>query len=394
MTLSTRTTLLFPLLVFSLLVLFFLAGCSTTQSDRNRVDYKAAAIKVLPLEVPPDLTSPAAVGQFIIPNNVSDDNAEAGASFSEFNKDATRSTPHLIVLPAVKDAHIERSGMQRWLVMHDKAENLWPSIKTFWVENGFTLVVDNPAAGVMETDFLENRGNAPQDGVRKIISKVFDRMYSSGEKDMYRTRLERTPEGHTEIYISHRGLIEMQEPDQNGFKWRSRGNDAELEAAMLQMLLAKLGGHTVDTTKAQPASEAAIAAPAVETKVIASSAKLTEVAGGGKVILLQETFDKSWRKVGLALDQAGIEVHDKDRANGMYFLSAIKNTPQKKSWLASLAFWRNDDKPAAESDATARYQVTVRASATGSEVGVTNQDGRWDARTQQIIDTLFQQLNK
>lgn len=163
---------------------------------------------------------------------------------------------------------------------------------------------------------------------------------------------------------------------------------------MLQMLLAKLGGHTVDTTKAQPASEAAIAAPAVETKVIASSAKLSEVAGGGKIILLQETFDKSWRKVGLALDQAGIEVHDKDRANGMYFLSAIKNTPQKKSWLASLAFWRNDDKPAAENDVTARYQVTVRASATGSEVGVTNQDGRWDSTTQRVADTLFQQLNK
>ncbi len=384
---------------FLLLALLALAGCSTIGLESKRIDYKAAAIKTVPLEVPPDLTAPMSAGQFIIPDNGSNIDVENGASFSQFSKEAaTPIVAALPVLPVVKNMHIERSGRQRWLVLNDKAEKLWPSVQAFWEENGFTLLINNPAAGLFETDFVENRGIIPQGGVRKVFSKMFSRMHASGEKDMFRTRFERTTEGYTEIYISHRGLIEQQNPNGNELQWRARGNDPELEAAMLQMLAAKLGGFApspvADAAPTSPAPvDTVIEQPIIE-KQITSSAKLSEAKGGGKIIVLQETFDKSWRKVGLALEQAVIEVHDKDRANGVYFLSTIKITPPEKSWFESLAFWRAKDKPKT-GETPVRYQVIVRArNATDSEVSVADQDGHTDGTTLKIIDSLFQQLSK
>lgn len=367
--------------------------------ESKRIDYKAAAVKTIPLEVPPDLTAPTSAGQFIIPDNDSNVGVENGASFSQFSKETT--TPivaALPVLPVVKNMHIERSGRQRWLVVNDKAEKLWPSVQAFWQENGFTLLINNPAAGIFETEFVENRGIVPQGGVRKMLGKIFDRMHTPGEKDKFRTRFERTPEGYTEIYISHRGLIEQQNPNGNELQWRARGNDPELEAAMLQMLAAQLGGFSpgqvADIAPATPAPAGTVVEQPIIEKQITGNAKLSDAKGGVKIIVLQETFDKSWRKVGLALEQAAIEVHDKDRANGVYFLSTIKTTPPKKSWFESLAFWRAEDKPKT-SEPPVRYQVIVRArNATDSEVSVVDQDGRTDGTTLKIIDSLFQQLSK
>ncbi|MEQ1812930.1 MAG: outer membrane protein assembly factor BamC [Candidatus Nitrotoga sp.] len=178
----------------------------------------------------------------------------------------------------------------------------------------------------------------------------------------------------------------------------ARGNDPELEAAMLQMLAAKLGGFSpgpvADAAPITPAPAGTVVEQPIIEKQIASNAKLSETKGGEKIIVLQETFDKSWRKIGLALEQAAIEIHDKDRANGVYFLSTIKTTPPEKSWLESLAFWRADNKPKTN-EPPARYQVIVRAhNATDSEVSVVDQDGRTDDTTLRIINSLFQQLSK
>jgi uncharacterized lipoprotein len=61
----------------------------------------------------------------------------------------------------------------------------------------------------METDWAENRAKIPQDFIRQSLGKFLDSLYSTSERDKFRTRLERTPSGETEIYISHRGMIEV-----------------------------------------------------------------------------------------------------------------------------------------------------------------------------------------
>ena len=106
------------------------------------------------------------------------------------------------------DIRIERDGNQRWLVVNRSPEVLWPQIRDFWQDNGFLINIDSPDTGIMETDWAENRAKLPQDIIRKTIGKVFDALYSTGERDKFRTRLERNSDGTTDIFISHRGAQE------------------------------------------------------------------------------------------------------------------------------------------------------------------------------------------
>ena len=239
-------------------------------------------------------------------------------------------------------------------------------------------------AGVIETNWAENRAKIPQGGIRSVIGKVFDNLYSSGEQDMYRTRLERSKDGNsTEIYISHYGKDEVLSSDQSSSKWQSRPNDPGLEATMLQMLMAKLGGAAEAKSQVGQAAQArgesardAFAAPKLQTS-----------ANGSKTILLGEPFDKSWRKVGLALEQAGLKLEDKDRANGVYFLS-VTETSKKQGVLDKLAFWRSAGSKAV------RYQVTVREVSTGAEVAASNDKGVNNPEARRIIEALYSQLSK
>lgn len=346
----------------SFLMVCALAACSSTGDEQKNkaFDYKAAAVKVRPLEVPPELTAPVSNDRYSIPGS----DGDGVARFSDFSKGRVGGMSN--VLPEARNVRLMRNGPQRWLLVNDKAENIWPVVKAFWQENGLDIKIDNPQAGVIETDWAENRAKIPMDGVRKVLGKVLSSLYSSGERDQYHTRLERSKDGNsTEIYIKHSGQQEVQDADKNSYKWLTRESDPELEATMLQMLMAKLAGATTVVVEG--------AQPYATVQGAAAAAKLQTLADGSKSISLSESFDKSWRKVSLALEQAGIVLEDKDRSKGVFFLRAAKNADKDSS-----------------------YQVNVRESAGGCEVTVSNSKGTSTStpEAQRIMDTLYQQIGK
>src|SRR5207248_456026 len=71
-----------------------------------------------------------------------------------------------VVLPQPERMRIERAGTQRWLVVDEKPEKLWPLVRDFWQENGFLIKMEQPEIGVMETEWAESRARLPQGGVR------------------------------------------------------------------------------------------------------------------------------------------------------------------------------------------------------------------------------------
>jgi outer membrane protein assembly factor BamC len=357
----------------SIFAVVLLTACTSTskpltgsdQIESKSFDYQAPPVKVRALDVPPDLTSFSGDDRYAIPGET-----ETATSYSEYAKGGTRK-PNT-VLPPVRNVHLEQNGCQRWLVVEDKAENVWPVIKAFWLENGLTLKIENPQVGILETDWAENRAKVPMDAFRKYFGKVFGGLLSSGESDQYQTRLQRSKDGKsTEIYITHSGMQEMATKDETGFKWIPRPRDTELEATMLQLLMSKLGGGSgvLDNSKKPTQDNAAegVVAP-----------KLNKLADGSQSILLSEPFDKSWRKVGLALDQAKIVLADKDRSKGIYFLSAGKDEAKNK--LAA--------------DKIKRIQVNVREISGGCEVTVRTSAETSNAETQKITDTLYKLLGR
>lgn len=355
-------------LTVSALAVLVLTACSTTpdseQIASKSFDYKAPPVKAHALEVPPDLTSYSSDDRFGIPGE-----PESVTSYSEFSQGGANRKSS-IVLPPVKNVRLERNGNQRWLVVNDTPENVWKVVKAFWLENGLTIKIENPQVGVIETEWAENRAKVPMDGVRKFLGRLFDGLYSSGERDQYHTRLERSKDDKsTEIYISHYGMKEVQDSDGSAYRWIPRPSDPELEATMLQLLMSKLGGGSGLLDKSLKA-----AAPAGDG---VAAPKLNSLANGNKSIILSEPFDKSWRKIGLALEQSRIAVADKDRSKGIYFLKTRKVDANKL-----------------DSDQLTGNRVIVREIETGCEVLVTNAAGASDADTQKLVDTLYLSLGK
>lgn len=346
----------------------FVSGCSMLQEDK--IDYKSAQ-RGSTLDVPPDLTQLSRDSRYNVPGST----VTASGYQAALPAQATAATT---AMAKVGDVRIERAGNQRWLVIDRPADKLWSPVRDFWQENGFLLDIDQETLGIMETDWAENRAKLPQDFIRSTIGKVFENLYSTGERDRFRTRLERTPSGGTEVYISHRGMVEVysnKEKDQT--VWQPRPADVELETEFLRRLMVKLG-----VTEAQ--SKAVTASAPVQ-----AAAKVTLV-NNAPVVQFDDNFDRAWRRVGLSLDRTGFTVEDRDRTKGIYFVRYVEPvTNAKEPGFFGKLF--GGSKPEA---ATERYQVMVRSVDNATTVSVLGAQGQPDSSanarriTQRLADDL------
>jgi len=362
-----------------------LSGCGMINSvvGTDKVDYKSAK-KASTLEVPPDLTQLQKDNRYALPETNNGVVTASGYNAQKAGAPAVTSAGAVAPDTAGPNVRVERAGAQRWLVVKQSPEALWPQLKSFWEDSGFTLALETPAAGIMETEWNENRAKIPQDFVRATVGKVFDSLYSTGERDKFRTRLERQADGSTEIYISHRGMEEVVTGQQkDGTIWTARANDPALEAQFLARLMTRLSGG--DEAQAKSAL-----ANAPEQQPHAKLAGTPEA----RFVALDESFDRAWRRVGLALDRVGFTVEDRDRAQGVYFVRYVDPDAEKKSegFFAKLFSSSKSDEKDKEAQ---RYRIAVKAGAgANSELTVLNNQGQRDtsSTSAKILALLTDQL--
>ena len=343
-----------------------LAACSVLEGDK--INYKSAG-KGPSLEVPPDLTQLSRDTRYAVPGG-----AVSASSFQVGQASQLAPT----ALDAMGDVHIERAGTQRWLVINRPADKLWEPVRDFWQENGFLLAMDQRNLGIMETDWAENRAKLPQDFIRNTLGKVLDSLYSTGERDKFRTRLERNASGGTDIFISHRGMIEVYDSkDKERTVWQPRAADPELEAEFLRRLMVKLG-----VTEEQ--SKALVAAGANK-----SSSRVT-VVNGQSVLQIDDGFDRAWRRVGLSLDRTGFTVEDRDRSQGIYFVRYVApNADKSEPGFLSKLF------SSSKADAAPlKYRIAVVSQDNSTTVSVRDAGGKPDlsANAQQIVKVIADDL--
>jgi outer membrane protein assembly factor BamC len=237
----------------------------------------------------------------------------------------------------------------------------------------------------METDWLENRAAIKQDFIRETVGKVFDGLYTSPEKDRYRTRLEPGAEpGTVEIFISHRGLEEELSPQKDSTTWVWRKPDPSLESEMLRRLMLALGVEEKDAHDL-----IANAAPSDKTR-------LESAPDGGMQLSFVEGFDQSWRQIGLALDRAGFIVEDRDRTAGVYDvrLAAVKSGKKEDaSWFSKLKFWGKSNDQAQEKPGEP-FKVLVKGDDKGSTARVLDKSGNVDKSdaANKMLQLLLEQI--
>lgn len=359
-----------------------LAGCSILP-DSRKIEYKSAG-KVPTLEVPPDLSQIARDDRYLVPDVA----GKGSATFSAYSADRTpqAQVQNSVVLPQVDKVRVERSGNQRWLVVAAPADKLWDTVKDFWQETGFIVNVERPEAGVMETDWAENRAKIGDDIIRNTLGRLLDSLYSTGERDKFRTRFEPgvTP-GTTDVFVSHRGMEEVYTSSaKDDTRWQPRAADPELEAEMLRRLMVRLGSE-------EKRAEASIASAKAEPR-----AKLAKSDDGAGTLEVLERFDRAWRRVGLALDRVGFTVEDRDRSRGLYFVRYVDPELDNRSkkddgFLSKLAFWKSSEPPASSK---VQYRIYVSDAGEQSTVKVLSNEGGTDKSetAKKILALLLQQL--
>lgn len=331
-----------------------LGACSSIENmvAGDKIDYRGSATRSVGLEVPPDLTQLSKDGRAPAPGGV--------VSASTFQTATVPTGPSVAAaVPKSTDLRIERQGTQRWLVTTLPPEQVWPQLQAFWRERGLTLTLDQPEAGVMETEWAENRAKLPNDLLRNTLGRLIEPLYSTGEKDKFRTRVERTA-GGSEVFVSHRGLVEVYTSQQKeSTAWQPRASDPQLEAEFLQRILVKLGA------KEETAKETVASAPSAPTR-----ARLLPNQAGAS-LQVDDGFDRAWRRVGLALDRSGFTVEDRDRTQGLYFVRYVDPSQAGKEEPGFFAKLMGK----ASVEGPARYRVSVKGEGERSTVQVLNSQG-------------------
>ena len=382
----------FPIRISTLALLAALGiqtGCSSLDAglSGDSIDYKSTGTKTKTLEVPPDLSQLARDSRYQPQGGVISASSAgaapaagvagtAGAAGVVGVGGGAMATP-TVAVTANGGMRVERQGQQRWLVVPMAPEQLLPQVRAFWEQRGFNLVVDDAKAGLLETNWAENRVKLPTDLIRSTIGKVFGNLWDTGERDRFRTRVERTATG-SEVYIAHRGLEETYTSERKeSTTWRARASDPQLEAEMLTRLMVSLG------VKDEPARTLVATAPEVPGRA--------RPVSGGTTIEIDDPFDRAWRRVGMALDRGGFTVEDRDRTLGVYY---VRYVDPKNAGKEDPGFWSRLMGDTTNPQVAIRYRIAVKGTGDKSVVAVLTSAGVADVgeNGQRIASLLANEL--
>jgi outer membrane protein assembly factor BamC len=370
-----------------LLLLFILAGCSSSGgffSDSERA-YRTQRETVDDLEIPPDLTNSTMQDAMAVPGT-------GAASYEEYTarREKGRDTAQAgtaEVPPDFNNLVFHRDGDQRWLVIQGTPRQIWPKVVDFWRKNGLLLVEQDPAIGVMKTDWLESRADIKQGVITEFFRKTIGGIYSSATRDQFRVRLEPGQEpGTTELYLTHRGmeekLVENVSGEAETTYWTPRPNDPGIEAAMLRSLMVHLG---ISKDEAQRLTE--------QPQETEPRSRLVKTADS-TALYIREPFPRAWRLTGVALDRVGFAVEDRDRSAGVYYVRYKPLKSDKKEsggFFSKLAFWRDEEE---EIDDKVQYRVELNERHDETQVVVRNQAGEADNSkiAQRILTLIHEQV--
>lgn len=251
-----------------------LAACSWFSGGSNEIDGQ----DLPPLDVPPDLVKPQGKAPLLVPEVTKKAaESECATDAPELERISQR------VLPPQKDVRFVRDGRHRWLMVEVEPEQMWPLARKFLSKRGYRIALDQPDIGLIETDWK----------AREI---------SGSEKSALRERLRLRIEpgqvpGTAEVYLNQA----QAERDANG-EWELRMPDEERAAEMLNRLARYLGDE--DVGQAMP------------LKALDASMDYDE--DGNVLLRIGAPWEAVWRRAGIALDNLGYIIEDRDRANRLY----------------------------------------------------------------------------
>ena len=288
------------------------------------------------LQLPPDLSEYESSDTYNVPG--------AATSYTDFENQRNRKIEKVELLKDPDGIKLVKSGNFRWLIVNKSPDKIWPHLEDFWYEQGFNMKKTNRRLGIMETEWTTPENIEEELGIADTFDSWLDSLSGDDEKTKFRTRLEKGSQTNsTEIFISHRNrdgvnteameaiaramtrdihpgtriqfiqIPEYKSDDDPKEEAVPPGDkeltevDVQINAEIMRRLLVFLGMQDLDAKKT------------IEKPQVIVKAKL--VNNDGKSIELYEPFDRSWRRVSIALDMIGFLTEDRDRSKGLYYVT-------------------------------------------------------------------------
>lgn len=369
-----------------------LSGCANFSFTKEKVEYDTSTTRA-PLLVPPGLDAVPVEDRYEVPERPS-----VYASAHAQQKGTDRRAVTNQVLPEGDVATVMREGDTRWVRVKLPAQEAWTLVTAFWPSVGLNLEKSNASLGTMQTVWAENKANLPNDIIRQTFGKLLDVIYSTGERDQYRTRLERIDAKTTDVYVTHRSMVEVvvkEGGDQQSTKWQLGPSDATLEAEMLTRL-----SQNINAQFGKKAPSALSAEHVNAVKNLSKSQPRTEMShvvtaedGQLKAVVVHEGYEKAWRRLSLALDRLGFEIEDRDRNSGAFYVRYLDENYEKKQ-KDSQGFWSKFTNSQAPVDPV-KYVIVMRPlSNEQTQVAVLDEKGQEDKTgvAPKILQLIYSQV--
>ena len=294
-----------------LLCSLFLSGCSDkpiTIDDvvgigddiaevfgKDDSDNYGNSTSIAMLEIPPSLDNPNYNEALKVPKSI-----DASGQILEMSE-----AP---VLPTYVDMMIIKQGNARWLEIQTDPVSLWPYLSQFWRSQGYEIKIDEPINGILETEWKKNEINF--DSETNLINNE-DFNYNAS-KEKFRVRVEREPNGFSNIYLSNHIMEADDVVNNNKIIWKRKNSDISREAEMLVRIMEFLG------TSRESAIESLNNSEKNNDKLYIDLIDFN----GIPAILIKDSFSKMWREIGLSLDRSGLLVQDHNRDKAIYTVSS------------------------------------------------------------------------
>ena len=291
------------------LISLFVASCSKVADPVKKIGLGSRAVSyeidesVDSLIIPPDLTAPSSQTALTRVIKVGNDND---------------------ILTRVQNVEVMRDKFRRWLLVDLPPSEVWVLSKDFFRSYGFKIEKENQKIGLFETDYLEIETNVPDKSlgsIRAALSKVLKTQYGLPIADKYRIRIEPTENQiESEVYLTLSSIGEVVSGTSR--VWQPREKDVELETEMLLKLMVFLGSDRSD------------AISKIESNELEEQAIVSVFLSDKGYASLVFPFDKneSWKLLGWALDESGVDIEDRDSLEGSYFINVTPN----KSFFSKL----------------------------------------------------------
>ena len=237
---------------------------------------------------------------------------------------------------------LRRLGELMWIYVETLPSTSWPITKSYWNTSSYETISANPQSGEIFINFDES----------SFLSMKIEHGIKEASTEIFLTQIDK----NSNEIISNPDLIQ-----------------SEL-SSLVSYFADTVDQFTGTSLAAQNLNDVK------KTKIF--------VENGRTVIELDLNFDRAWSSVTKAMDAAEIFANDKDRSNGIFYVSYVEE--DNRGFLSFLNLRKNEDKKVLSDDA--QFEVKIIEKNNKTYVRAYSKDGKIE-ESEKLISKINESLS-